>query len=537
MLNNMLIRKKILIGTVMLIFILIGLMYCSLSGAYAYRHLTLMVEQLATELHTTSDLRVELDKLLRLSDKGSYFINDVTPVHRSDFRNQLHEVDIRLEDYERQLASYDEFDHFLADRESELSCVQAVRMNLEDLKKLCQPGNTNYNRATSDLVKSDIQLIVDQVQQLPTFVLDRMRHFRGEVRSRYRALIIVTSITSLIAITIVVAAFCFFRISVVGPFKTLIAGSRKIAKGDFTYRVQVESKDELAELADALNNMTDRFVEVEENLNEKVKQRTQEVVRSEQLASVGFLAAGVAHEINNPLASIAWSAEALESRLHEILNPAHVGAVATISNASEFSDQEIEILRKYLSRIQDEAFRCKGITEKLLDFSRIGESQRKQMTDISESVRDVVELVQHLGQYRNKRISLCCENGITGYVSPTEFKQVTLNLLTNALDASDDGDTVKVELGAENGHFRLSVKDTGCGMTEETKQHLFEPFFTRRRDGRGTGLGMSISYRIVQDHGGTLVPFSAGPGQGATMTLSIPMHPDDNQSNGSLKAA
>lgn len=531
----MLIRKKILLSTLLLTSTLLLLMYCSLSGVYAYRHLSRMVEQLATELQTTSVLRMELDKMLRLSRNTAYLFNDVLPMHRSEFRSQIHEVDFRLQDYEQQLMLYSESDHFLADRTNELACVKEMRSKLDNITLYCQPDNTQFSEVSRQLVENDIQLMVEQVQQLPTFVLDRMRVFRTEVRSRYRALIIIIAASSVLALAIVVASFGFFRRSVVSPFKELLAGGRKIARGDFGHRVKLQSEDELAELADALNKMTSSFVEVRDNLNEKVKERTQEVVRSEQLASVGFLAAGVAHEINNPLASIAWSAEALESRLHEVLHPTD-GVDIT-----EFDDKQIEILRKYLARIQEEAFRCKGITERLLDFSRLGESHARQPTDVNESVQDVVELVKHLGQYRNKRIQYIGQEGLIAEVSPTELKQVTLNLLTNSLDASEDGDVVTVSLKSVDNQMQLTVVDTGCGMTDEVKQHLFEPFFTRRRDGRGTGLGMSISYRIVQDHGGSLTPYSDGPGCGTKITLTIPLNlTQDEDYEGSydrLKAA
>ena len=132
----------------------------------------------------------------------------------------------------------------------------------------------------------------------------------------------------------------------------------------------------------AMNAMTERFLKIRDDLDlqiqerdEQVRQRTKQVVRSEQLAAVGFLAAGVAHEINNPLATIAWAAEALEMRLHDIIQQDE-------QQPDGEHDEEIEVLRKYLRKIQDEAFRCKGITEKLLDYSRMGDVQ-KHPTELS----------------------------------------------------------------------------------------------------------------------------------------------------------
>jgi signal transduction histidine kinase len=139
------------------------------------------------------------------------------------------------------------------------------------------------------------------------------------------------------------------------------------------------------------------------------------------------------------------------------------------------------------------------------------------------------ELVRHLGQYRNRTIEFVGDQDVEAWFSPTEIKQVVLNLLTNSLDASEDGQQVRVHLSCDATNFRLIIEDDGCGMTDEVVEHLFEPFFTRRRDGRGTGLGLSITYRIVQDHAGTLVPESAGPGRGSRFTMTVPLKPADNQ--------
>ncbi len=360
-----------------------------------------------------------------------------------------------------------------------------------------------------------------------------MVQLRDRARVGYRTLFVLIILSAIASFTILGLGYVFFRRSVVQPFKELLAGSRLIAKGHFEHRIVCTSNDEMAELAQAMNAMTEQFVEIRDHLNEKVQERTREVVRSEQLASVGFLAAGVAHEINNPLASIAWSAEALEMRLHEALHGEQSDSPTTNALAA-MDPAELDVLRKYLKRIQDEAFRCKGITERLLDFSRLGESQRRQDCDVSDLVSDVIGLVEHLAPYRSKKIEFTPQPGLTAWASPTEFKQVVLNLLTNALDSTDDNGVVRIRVAQVNSSMQLVVEDNGCGMTEEVLRHLFEPFFTRRRDGKGTGLGLSITYRIVQDHGGQIDVYSQGPGHGSRFQIALPLTSDsqiahDNQ--------
>jgi two-component system, NtrC family, sensor kinase len=293
------------------------------------------------------------------------------------------------------------------------------------------------------------------------------------------------------------------------PLRILVKGSRIVAAGDFSYRIHLVSHDEMAELGAAMNDMTARFCTIRDELDHQVQVRTRQVVRSEQLASVGFLAAGVAHEINNPLASIALCAESLESRLSEL-------APATGHEA------QVDVVQRYLKMIQTEAFRCKEITEKLLDFSRLGEVKR-QSTDLRELIQTVIDMVRHLGKYQNRNIEFAAGEPVIAPVNAQEIKQVVLNLVTNALDSLEDGGKLSIELRRKPDFAEMLFTDNGCGMTPDVLKHLFEPFFTRKRGGQGTGLGLSIVYRIVGDHGGQIEATSAGPGRGSQFHVTLPL--------------
>ena len=339
-----------------------------------------------------------------------------------------------------------------------------------------------------------------------------MRGFAAEVRGQYHVLLVGLWITSAMAALVFAAFVRLFYRWIFQPLEMLIRGSRKVAGGDFNYRVQLQTHDEMSELAGAMNDMTFRFCTIRDDLDRQVQQRTKQVVRNEQLASVGFLAAGVAHEINNPLASIAMCAESLEDRLCELLE----------TKGNDGGGQG-SIATNYLRMIQSEAFRCKGITERLLDFSRIGPPKR-QLTDLGELVRGVIEMIGHLGRYQGKKIEFHVAAGVSAPVNGQELKQVVLNLLTNALDSLEDDGRVDVRLEACDGMAELTVADDGCGMEPEVMERIFEPFFTRRRAGQGTGLGLSICYRIASDHGGTIEARSPGPGRGATFIVRLPLN-------------
>ena len=169
-------------------------------------------------------------------------------------------------------------------------------------------------------------------------------------------------------------------------------------------------------LAEAFNDMTNRLSATYADLERQVDERSRQLVRSERLAGVGFLAAGVAHEINNPLASIAFCSEALEGR---------VGAMVQGDDSPD-----AKVVANYLRMIQEEAFRCKRITEKLLDFSRCGEIQRER-TDLASLIQGVVEMVRHMGKYRGKHVAFAPREAVMAHADEQEIKQVVLNLVVN----------------------------------------------------------------------------------------------------------
>jgi signal transduction histidine kinase len=214
-------------------------------------------------------------------------------------------------------------------------------------------------------------------------------------------------------------------------------------------------------------------------------------------------------------------AESLEGRVNDILND---------------ENPDHAIIRSYLQMIQSEAFRCKGITERLLDFSRMGEVQR-QAADLRELVESVIEMIRHLGKYQHKSIQLADGPPVQALMNSQEIKQVVLNLATNALDSLETGGEVTISVSEKEGQAELTVVDNGCGMTPDVLEHLFEPFFTRRRGGQGTGLGLSIVHRIVEDHEGAIDVQSDGPGHGSRFHVRLPLALSNKESSHRYQAA
>lgn len=349
------------------------------------------------------------------------------------------------------------------------------------------------------LMEVNAQLIPDPISGISKTLDD--------ARTDYRRSLTLVWVTSIAALILFSGLIHTAHRGIFKPVTLLHQGARRVARGDFDYRVRLSTNDEMAELADSFNQMTQRFQEIARDLETQVNERSRQLVRSERLAGVGFLAAGVAHEINNPLSAISMAAESLESRLLDLLNQA--------------DPDDAKIVRQYLSMMQTEAERCRQITARLLDFSRGRDSTRTQ-TDVTHVVEEVVSMVQFLSKYRDKKIEFARTSSCYAEINGPEIKQVVLNLVANGLDAMDSGQTMRIEVAEQTDRVCLKFIDEGCGMTSDTIDNIFEPFFTQKKVGQGTGLGLSISHRIVAEHGGTISVTSAGPGKGSTFTVRLP---------------
>ena len=246
-------------------------------------------------------------------------------------------------------------------------------------------------------------------------------------------------------------------------------------------------------------------ITVGEDISERIEANLA-VARAEKLAAIGRLAAGVVHEINNPLATISACAEALESRVSD-------GA---------FEDSEpLADLREYLGLIRSEAFRCKMITNGLLDFSRTRATEHTPLS-LGDVIASATRLLSH--QQRGTRIDFQIETPedlppVSGDAG--QLQQAIIALASNAVDAMPFGGVLKIASKRNGMNVLVEVSDTGVGISPENVPKIFEPFFTTKEIGKGTGLGLAVCYGILTEHGGSL-DVQSTVGVGTTFTISLP---------------
>ena len=241
---------------------------------------------------------------------------------------------------------------------------------------------------------------------------------------------------------------------------------------------------------------------------EQLRRSQDLLLRQEKLVSLGRLAAGLAHEINNPLSSVAGFAEAIGRRAQS----------ARLEEVEGFRD-----VPEYLAFIQQEVGRATAIVRRLLDFARQREPSFEEI-DLASLVQDTVALIRGQAAVTNKRIALDLAPGLPLVRADHQMlQQVILNLVTNALDAIEGEGEVRITALPASGHVEILVQDTGSGIPPDHLTKVFDPFFTTKEVGKGTGLGLAICQGIVEQHGGSIEVKSDGVGRGTTVVIRLPV--------------
>jgi two-component system NtrC family sensor kinase len=297
------------------------------------------------------------------------------------------------------------------------------------------------------------------------------------------------------------------------PIHAMAEAAQQVAGGDYSPKVQAHSQDELGYLASSFNTMTSELerahqalTESADDLERKVEQRTAELkamqahmLKTEKLAAVGKLAAGVAHEINNPLTGILTNSSLMLQDL-----------------------PEDHPWRDDVQTIVNETLRCRRIVKGLLDFARQTKPQRTLLA-MNQVLDDVLALVRNQASFRNVRISLNLAPDLpTVLADGDQMRQVILNIVLNAAEAMPEGGELRVASRPATGQkgVEIRISDTGPGIADDVKARLFEPFFTTKKT--GTGLGLAIAYGMIERHRGSLWVETA-PGKGSTFVMIVPV--------------
>jgi two-component system, NtrC family, sensor kinase len=336
---------------------------------------------------------------------------------------------------------------------------------------------------------------------------------------RHARIILAISVVTILAVAAVVGYV--MRRLIYQPLSDLNAGAKRISGGDLDHHIPVRSEDELGHVATSFNQMSDalkatlhELKELVQTLEQKVAERTRElraaeaeIAQGEKLASIGQLAAGIAHELNNPLTGVLTFTSLLRKKL---------------SDGSTDADDLDLVIR--------ETKRCASIIRRLLDFAR-EKVPTKGFIALNPLIEEVVRFVDRPATLQNIEIRTELDPALPQVWGDADLiKQVVLNIVVNATQAIADNGRIVVRtrrVAAAKGApdappmVEIAISDNGCGIPEANLQRIFDPFFTTKEVGKGTGLGLSVSYGIVKAHGGAIKVESV-VGEGTTFRVQLP---------------
>ena len=317
--------------------------------------------------------------------------------------------------------------------------------------------------------------------------LEKVEH---EILATVKKIIILT-------IALLVAGFAMILLlsrRFISPITQLASTMEKARGDDLDGRVEIKGRDELAVLSERFNSMIDRIRQA----NEDVRKANEKMIQSEKLASIGILSAGVAHEINNPLGGLFNCVQMLGQN----------------GDSPEFRERYLGLVKEGLDKIEN-------TVSKLLWMSR-----KSEHAPVEVNVRNAVDGVHHFVEYKIKKNSIVFVNAVPDdlrvIVDLHDFQQMLLNLMINAVHSMPEGGNLSIRGSRDHGTVRIDVIDTGSGIEPENVGRIFDPFFSTKPTGEGTGLGLWVTYGIMKNYNGEITVESA-VGKGSRFTMSFPM--------------
>jgi len=374
-------------------------------------------------------------------------------------------------------------------------------------------GVDGYLRGPRQLIYYRLEPILNKNNQIVgAFAFGRQGQSLFRTVEARRNRVIITTFILILVLGALILLVVRYNVSI--PIQQLMARTAEIAEGRWTRRMEVSGSDEITSLAREFNRMSERLQDTYARLvrEQQEKLRLERDLRhSEKLASVGQLAAGLAHEIGTPLNIIAGRAEYLLRR----------------PRRAEEATENLHIIRSQIDRIA-------GIVQRLLKFARRNEPAFRAV-NISALLSNVQRLLQHESEEKAVQVELALADSMPVIqADPDLLQQVFFNLYQNSLQAMDQGGTIKIRaevdgeddpaaVKASGAHLlRITFEDTGRGIPAEHIERVFDPFFTTKDIGQGTGLGLSVAYGIVKDHGGE-IRVESEPGRFTRFVIRLPI--------------
>ena len=391
-----------------------------------------------------------------------------------------------------------------------------TKIGLPEYKKLSDRID-EYERIIHNIAKNpNDNALIDKVREVARKIQSTTEDLAGGERASIDILLdhlnrSMTLLLLTIASFIVAGAVINMKLAdgISNPIRDLEDATKRVADGDLSCRIELKGKDEIASLGMSFNVMQDRLSDARQSLElaiEEVHEKQEQLLEAEKLASLGRIAAGVAHEINNPLAIVNEKAGLMQD-------------IIGISDGFQNKERFINLIQGIVASVE----RCRTITHHLLGYARRIEFIMGPV-NLNHAVEEVKGFLHT--ELDIKRIVL--ESNLAADLPQIrsdkgQIEQVILNILKNAIDAVSENGLITISSGMKDSATAvISIKDNGQGIPEDKLKHIFEPFFTTKVRNKGTGLGLFVSYGIVKKLGG-MINAESVPGRGTTFTVEIPV--------------